>query len=231
VSPVNLLFLAVVGLFLPAVLVRNARRSRAAVRVAGRPESLYLRLLLLPLLYLPVTVAAAWENDVPWLRVDVAATVVLTATAWVVGKLLIVHLLKPWLRRQTGPVVSRLAPRLTLPSLVAFAVVCMVIGASEELAFRGVFPAVLQSLGLPLAAAFLVASLTFALWHAAQGPRGMLFAGVGGFVNHLLVLGTGTLCTTILSHVAYDFVAGLTIARENALRPPLEPLPIEEELA
>jgi membrane protease YdiL (CAAX protease family) len=92
-----------------------------------------------------------------------------------------------------------------------------------------VFPAVLLSVGLPLGVTFLLASLVFALWHAAQGPRGMLFAGVGGFVNHLLVLGTGTVWTPILSHVAYDFVAGLLIARGNVSRG--GPAPLEEKLA
>jgi membrane protease YdiL (CAAX protease family) len=230
-SLANLLFLAMVGVFLPAVLMRNARRSRPGVVAANRSAAVHLQLLLLPAFYLPITVVTAVENELPWPRLDeVSGVVVLVAITWLAVKLLIVQLLKPWLRQQTGPVVSRLAPRLTPLSLAIFAVACIVIGTSEELAFRWVFPAVLQSLGLPLIVAFLLASLTFALWHAVQGPRGMLFAGVGGFVNHLLVLGTGTLWTPILSHVAYDFVAGVTIARENSLPRRTEPAPMEEKL-
>jgi membrane protease YdiL (CAAX protease family) len=220
VSAVNLLFLAVVGLLIPALSVRNARRTRAVVRATDRPAELHLRLLLLPALYLPVTIAAAVQDELPWPRADeITTVVVLTALAWLAGKLLIVQLFKPWLRRHTGPVVSRLAPRLSPPSLLVFAVVCVVIGTAEELAFRWVFPSVLRSAGLPMPGAFLSASVIFALWHAAQGPRGMLFAGFGGFVNHLLVYGTDTLWTPILSHIAYDFVAGVLIAwKDGRLR-------------
>jgi membrane protease YdiL (CAAX protease family) len=179
-------------------------------------------------LYLPVTIAVAVQDGLPWPRADeISGAVVVAALAWLAAKLLLVRLLKPWLRRHTGPTVSRLAPRLTPPSLLVFALACVVIGTSEELVFRWMAPAVLTSAGLPLLAAFVVASVTFAVWHAAQGPRGMLFAGAGGFVNHLLVLGTSTLWTPILSHVAYDFVAGVLLARESGRHRPAEPIPVE----
>jgi membrane protease YdiL (CAAX protease family) len=224
VTAVDLLFLAMVGLLVPLAVIRNAHRSRAAPGPSDHPAHTHLRLLVLPALYLPVTIAAAAQDGLPWPRADeISGPVMVAALAWLAAKLLLVRLLKPWLRRDTGRAVSRLAPRLTPPSLLVFALACVVIGTSEELAFRWVAPAVLTSAGLPLLAAFVVASVTFAVWHAAQGPRGMLFAGVGGFVNHVLVLGTGTLWTPILSHVAYDFVAGVLLAQRAPAPAPLRP--------
>jgi membrane protease YdiL (CAAX protease family) len=63
----------------------------------------------------------------------------------------------------------------------------------EELAFRGIMPAVLKELGGSLLVIFIVTSLLFGLWHIATAP---VTATVGpGHIPHILVV-TGVFAVT-----------------------------------
>jgi membrane protease YdiL (CAAX protease family) len=123
-------------------------------------------------------------------------------------------LLRPAWRRQVERrerFVALVAPRTALERALWIGV-SVGAGVGEEIAYRGVFVAILApALGLPAAVG--LAALAFALGHLAQGWRAgpVVLAFALGF--HALVLATGTLVVAIVVHIAYDIVAGLTYGR------------------
>ncbi|HVR43446.1 MAG TPA: CPBP family intramembrane glutamic endopeptidase [Thermoanaerobaculia bacterium] len=91
--------------------------------------------------------------------------------------------------------------------------VSFVAGVSEEIAFRGVLPAVLYRMTGSFWAAIVVSTIAFALAHLVQGWTSALLVGLFGLLFHALVWATGGLWVAIAVHVLYDVIAGLTIGR------------------
>jgi membrane protease YdiL (CAAX protease family) len=125
--------------------------------------------------------------------------------------------------QRTGLMVYRIAPRTTREWSLWLACVT-VASVAEEAAYRGVGMSILWfSLGSPWPAALLCA-LAFALAHMGQGRASVLVIFAVALVMHALVAVTGTLVLAMILHLAFDLVAGITIARESSRYDP-EPLP------
>lgn len=87
----------------------------------------------------------------------------------------------------------------------------------EELAFRGILPALLKGVGAELVTLIIVSSLLFGLWHILSAPRGdslsvahfsswttlagvFVITSVGGAVFYLLRYQSDSLISSILAH-------------------------------
>jgi membrane protease YdiL (CAAX protease family) len=86
-------------------------------------------------------------------------------------------------------------------------------GIGEELAWRGVLPALLAMVSGSLILAIALSVTSFALAHAIQGPRSVLAIATIAAAFHALVFISGSLYVGMVAHFAYDVIAGFTYAR------------------
>jgi membrane protease YdiL (CAAX protease family) len=117
--------------------------------------------------------------------------------------------------------VNRLMPQGPRET-VAYSVMSILAGISEEAAYRGVL---VQVLGLVLGnpwVAVLVAATAFTIAHALQGWKSMLIIFVIACAMHALVWFTGTLVIAMVVHATYD-LAVPTIRRRSLPEQPTDP--------
>ena len=150
-----------------------------------------------------------WLSPPPAIGVLLAAGGVLTA-----GGLVLVYTFKRasptfgW--RETAAVrdIMPSAPR----EKALFALLSVVAGVFEEVAFRGFLPAFL----MPWTGSYLLAALpaaaAFGLLHAYQGRHGMVRTGLLGLWLAAGVGWTGSLWPSIFAHAALDLLIGLALA-------------------
>jgi membrane protease YdiL (CAAX protease family) len=114
--------------------------------------------------------------------------------------------------------VNRLMPHGPRETL-AYSVMSIVAGVSEEAAYRGVLMQILWfALGNPWIAVF-IAAAAFAVAHALQGWKSMLIIFVIACVMHALVWFTGTLVIAMIVHAAYDLAVPTIRRRISRERP------------
>jgi uncharacterized protein len=96
--------------------------------------------------------------------------------------------------------------------IAAWAALCLIVGFSEELAFRGY----LQSQGIALLhripIAVILTSLIFGAAHGYQGMRGMCLIGLYGALFSGIALLRRNLFPGMLAHSWHDFATGLLLA-------------------
>lgn len=227
-DPLNIYYLFTVLVLLPAIAVRSARATRAVLasqRDAAPPisrVSIYARVMALQLIYGGFTLYVAVRNEIPLLVPPTSWSVVaIIAIGAVAAKIVLVRWRRDWFRSHTGPAVDGLAPRLRTREFPFFAVLCVTTGLAEEFTYRLVAPTLLgwisfgASFSIDPWLSLAITSLAFAVLHAPQRLRGMLFAGAFGAANQMLAWWTGSIWTAVLSHAAYDLVAGVVIARRR----------------
>ena len=94
-----------------------------------------------------------------------------------------------------------------------FSVMGCAAAVSEEYVYRGYAMAHLVRWGVPLLATAVIVSLSFALAHAYQSRRGVLFAGLLGAAMAMPVIATGSLLPSVISHAAMNLWSGLFTRR------------------
>ena len=96
--------------------------------------------------------------------------------------------------------------------LAAWGFLCVIVGFSEELVFRGY----LQSQGIALLhripVSIVLASLIFGAAHGYQGIRGICIISIYGALFSCLTLWRRTLFPGMLAHTWHDFATGLLLA-------------------
>jgi membrane protease YdiL (CAAX protease family) len=114
------------------------------------------------------------------------------------------------LRLREGPLLRELLPR-TGDERRVFAVLSVVAGVAEEVAYRGyAIPVLLPVLG-PVGA-LLLTSAVFGVLHAYQGALGILRTAVMGATLGGSFLLSGSLLPSVAAHVLIDLLAGLVLA-------------------
>lgn len=215
----SLLFLAFLGLWLPLLAWRSARRFRAAEsRTGGLPSRTKIWqgtfFLQIGILLLAVAVGRSFGfrflalPRVGWQEFAVAGAAFLVCLG-----------LRWWARRSRSEeerrrlVVFTIAPRSRGEWSWWLAAV-LAAGVAEEIAYRGVALAILwYSLGNVYAAALISATI-FALAHSVQGLKSMAIVFLIGLTMHGVVGLTDSMLYAIGVHIAYDLFAGWRIARE-----------------
>ncbi|HTJ28888.1 MAG TPA: CPBP family intramembrane glutamic endopeptidase [Acidobacteriaceae bacterium] len=96
--------------------------------------------------------------------------------------------------------------------IAAWGALCLIVGFSEELAFRGY----LQSQGVALLHSMplgvLLSAVVFGFAHGYQGLRGMVLIGAFGAMFSIITLMRRSLSPGILAHAWHDFFMGLMLA-------------------
>jgi membrane protease YdiL (CAAX protease family) len=111
--------------------------------------------------------------------------------------------------------LTELAPANGL-EIAAWGVLCLVVGFSEELIFRGYLQvqgiALLRNLPLGV----LVTAIVFGAAHGYQGVRGMFLISIYGSLFGILTLLRRNLFPGMLAHSWHDFLMGLLLALVRA---------------
>lgn len=96
--------------------------------------------------------------------------------------------------------------------IAAWGLLCLVVGFSEELIFRGY----LQSQGIALLRntpiAVVAAAIVFGLGHGYQGARGVVLISVYGSLFGILALLRRNLLPGMIAHSWHDFATGMALA-------------------
>lgn len=126
-----------------------------------------------------------------------------------VGVMLLFRLLGRWWGVSETPVLGRLLPRGRKEKRV-FALLSLVAGLGEEIAYRGyAIPVLATAVGLPWSV--VLTSALFGVLHAYQGRLGMVRTAVMGAILAGGFLGAGSLLPVIVAHALVDLVGGLVI--------------------
>lgn len=215
----ELLFVAYVLVLLPWAAFVSSRRLDPARGTAGHEPPTTEQVLVSTLLSLVVLLVFAWVTAavtgaelfrLPPFDARVAA---LAAAAFGL------HLGFLWLSRVVRSEAERRASKArafmprTPRQWALYAAVCVLAGAAEEAAYRGVAVQVLAPrIGLP--AAILLSATAFAVSHALQGWKSAAIVLAMALVMHALVQTTGSLVPAMAVHAVYDLIAGLAYSRQ-----------------
>jgi membrane protease YdiL (CAAX protease family) len=103
-------------------------------------------------------------------------------------------------------------------------VISLLVGVTEEYAYRGVAYTVFSRITGSPALSVLVCILSFGIAHLMQGWRGVVLASSLAVLFHFTVFLTHTLYVAIAFHAAYDLIVGIlamrALVRDRAIRPP-----------
>lgn len=150
---------------------------------------------------LPGFVALSPPDFVVWTAAATGGGLALIGVSRVLGQ-------DPW--GSSPGFVLRLIPRTPREKRL-FAVLSIVAGLGEEVAYRGYMLSTLELLGLGQWMAAVVSSAAFGLLHAYQGAAGIVRTGLTGLLLALPVLATGSLIPSIVAHACINLIAGLVI--------------------
>jgi membrane protease YdiL (CAAX protease family) len=118
--------------------------------------------------------------------------------------------------------------RLVLPENASqmryWIAISLLVGLTEEYAYRGVAYTVLSQITGAPGLAVVVCVLSFGFAHMMQGWRGVLLASAMAVLFHITVFLTETLYVVIAFHTAYDLIVGVlamrVLGRDVAVKPP-----------
>ncbi|HEY9127350.1 MAG TPA: CPBP family intramembrane glutamic endopeptidase [Acidobacteriaceae bacterium] len=96
--------------------------------------------------------------------------------------------------------------------IAAWGALCLIVGFSEELAFRGYLQSQGAALFRRIPLGVLLSSVVFGFAHGYQGLRGMVLIGAFGAMFSIITLMRRSLFAGILAHAWHDFLMGLLLA-------------------
>jgi membrane protease YdiL (CAAX protease family) len=225
-------YLFLFGVFLPYVVIKSQRAVRAGATVPPRP-AIYRKTLTMQALFLLVALFAAHQGE---LELFGRGTVGLGAIAATAALLVAAVAAQQVVWRLTPPELGRrilLSRPHHLREMGWWCLVSLAAGVVEEIAYRGVLPALVApliatssgrewaadaltlggALSVEWCAAAAIAVVAFVLGHYGQGLPRLVFLATFSIACHLLVRRTGSLYPAMALHVAYDVLAGLVAIR------------------
>ncbi|HKQ60278.1 MAG TPA: CPBP family intramembrane glutamic endopeptidase [Candidatus Polarisedimenticolaceae bacterium] len=212
VSPSGWVFLLLMCVWVPLLAVRSALRVRQAASPPTRTQHVTSVFVSQALMLLVALMAA--RND--WIELFPRATPGLLDLALFVGFLV------PTLGSLPGrwnwkPAEEKRRTLWMLPhstrDLWWWALVSLVAGVVEEIAYRGVMVTLLQRILGSWGLAVAICVLVFTLAHYVQGWRALVAIVVFTTAVHWIVRLTGNLYTAMAVHMVYDFLAGVILVR------------------
>lgn len=207
----ELLFVALLGLTLPALAVASKRRFDEGRVPRGRALFLQILVQLVVVGVLATAVALVGGREMYAAPEWNAATIG--------GSLLFLILTAGsvplrWRRtsREDRRRLARLLPRKSEDAL-PWTLLCLAAGWAEELAYRGVLTGILAGWTGSFVAGSLLSALAFGAAHAVQGWRSAVVVGAFALGFQALCVASGSLIPAMIVHAAYDLIAGAAYAR------------------
>lgn len=217
-SALQIIFLAFFVVVVPILAIGTARRVKRGMPTPPR-ESVFLGILVSQLVFLGLALVVARHSAISLWPVPTWNPIA-AAIAGAIFSVLIIGLA---LRGMLIDHASDRALEIILPhtkaDLPMFALVCLVVGISEEVVFRGVMMQIIEPRVASWWLAVGLCTCVFALSHCVQGGWSMLVVVLVTIALHLLVRESGNLYWAITIHALYDFLAG--VAYVMVIRPRL----------
>lgn len=197
---------------LPYLAWRTARvLSAGDIGIPRR--AMFLQVIALQAFIFAAGWAAARENEVAIFSMPQRPLVAWLAAAIALA-VMVAALKVRWKSRENA---QKLRLYSMLPhsrgEFALFVVVCVAAGIAEELAYRGVVPALLARITGNEVLAVLIAAIAFAIAHAVQGWRAVGSIFLIALGAQALVMYAGSLVPAMVMHAAYDLIAGVLVPR------------------
>ncbi len=229
---VTIWYLLLVGLFLPYLAIRSARRQLGGAPLPPRPQ-IWRSVLIMEMMLLAIAVLTARFAYIELFSAgQIDLGIVLITTAMLAVALVLQRLIWRATDGARRALLLQSRPH-TYGEMGWWTAISIAAGTVEEIAYRGVMPCLLVAAlqrwsgNLPdawteplagdfsttwwIAVAFSVAAFAFA--HFGQGLHRTLFFIVFSVACHLLVRVSGSLYPAMALHVLYDVAAGLAAIR------------------
>jgi membrane protease YdiL (CAAX protease family) len=213
VGPAGLLYLVLVGLWVPYLALKSAYRLRGGAPLPISRTRFFISTTFMLLFLFAIALATAMRE---W--IDLTSMPRDPLRAWSYAALLLVVLVVTLrMRWKTRPREGKERLFAILPhdgrEYALYAVVCLTAGIGEEAVYRGVLAVILQRLVGSWLIAILIASFIFAISHAIQGTRAVIAIFIISIGSHALVAIAQSLLPMIVVHATYDAIAGFLIPR------------------
>src|SRR3954447_17266316 len=212
VNALGLLLLALVGVVLPILIIKSARRLGDRPLPISR-LSFFRQTILFQLFLGAIAAWTAYAHGILTMPSPQRPLIAWSAAA--VMYVVAVGMLK--LRWPSRSAASKQRLYDILPhdraELPAYAILCVVAGTAEEFIYRGVMTELAQRLIGIAIVTIVVMSIAFAAAHAMQGLRSMAAIFVIALACHALVWLAQSLIPAMAVHFAYDLTAGMLIPK------------------
>jgi membrane protease YdiL (CAAX protease family) len=212
VNALGILLLVFVGVLLPILIIKSARRLGTGPLPISRSR-FYRQTIIFQLFLAALAAWTAYTHGI--LAMPLPQRPLLAWSAAVLMYVLAVVMLK--LRWPSRSAASKQRLYDILPhnsgEMLPYVFICIVAGTAEELVYRGVMTELAQRL-IGIAVVTIIAmSISFAVAHAMQGLRSMAGIFVIALACHALVWLAQSLIPVMVVHFAYDLTAGMLIPR------------------
>ena len=212
VNALGYLLLLFVGVLMPALIFRSARKLGSRPLPISR--SRFFRQTIIFQLVLALLCAwAAWTHGI--LTMPLPERPLISFGAAVLLYLVMLATLKLRWKSRSSAAKQRLydiLPR-TSAELGEYVLLCIVAGMAEEFIYRGVLTGLLQRITGITLVTVITLSVSFAVAHSMQGLRSVAGIFVIALACHALVWLAQSLIPMMAVHFAYDLTAGVLIPR------------------
>ena len=215
-------YAALVGVFVPIAAVIQARttpptRSRQKVKHRLKSSFITIGFTLLAL----YVARGEWINV--YRRPALNVTNILASLGTLVAALVIAEVM---LTTRTPEQIRRLWVNQILPrnreQRIVWVFTSIVAGVCEEIVFRGVLFILIAAITNSVVIGALASAVSFAIGHAKQGRKSVIFIGAIALVFQGLVIVSASLWPAMAVHSLYNIIRGLRASRalENVTRLP-----------
>jgi len=203
-------FLVLMLVTLPVAVVRAARRQKPA-HVSRQRISQRLNNVAALIILAFFALGVAWRDHIELFPpVQLTGKLVLLSIAILVGTLGLAEALlqarSPEERKELW--VRQIIPQNNAERFV-WLISSTVAGVTEEIIFRGVLYALLVAVTSSASIAALISALVFAIGHARQGWKSVVFIFGIALLFQWLVVYAGSLVPAMIIHAIYNMVRGL----------------------
>ena len=210
VDPLGWLFVFMIGVVMPAAVVRSSRRVKAAAQADHTMTKRLRNVVILVGLAAVALVVARRDNIMLFPSFEWTPRLIMLSIGALAG---VVALAEGLLIARSPDQRRELWARQIIPGNNAeravWLVSATVAGATEEIIFRGVFFALLAEITGSVAAAAVVSAIVFALAHYRQGWKSMAFIAPTALLFQWLVIYSGSLAPAMIVHAIYNIIRGL----------------------
>lgn len=212
VGPWGFCFLFLVAAFLPYLAIKSYFKLKAGLPFPSRGK-FFAQVYILQIILLLFSVFVARGHGIEMFpRTAPAAEHVLTGLAFLAaaaGTTRARWKSTPEERRRR---VYQLVPQSRREEAF-WLLLCVLVGISEEITYRGVLYGLVLLLTGNTALAVILCSVVFAASHAVQGWKSCVVVFFFAAGAHLLVLFSGSLYVAMAVHAVYDILAGIIYGR------------------
>jgi membrane protease YdiL (CAAX protease family) len=206
-DPATVLYLLLIGVFVPVAATRTRARFAAMPGPAGPKFKKTAAQAQISFLILGIAVAwthGIWTLPPPqaaWQWLWVLPAVALGETfRWVSWISMTVEQRRALWVRHILPTRAELPDWIALALLASFA---------EEITYRGLLFGILATATGSFALASVLCALSFGVAHAPQGARGQVLIGTLSLLLHAVVILTGSLLPAMAVHAIANIIAGV----------------------